>query len=211
VPSIDDNGFEPDDLAMSVEAAEPAGSSDLLTPSPPAQWPPTPIAPDPDAEIVDVGLTLEAYEEFDDETTPTATARPGRLVEEVLAIISAEGPVLGGQRVGRLIAQALDRILANAARRGLVIEEDPLSEGDRQHRTYRLPHQPAVRQRTLGPRTLELVPPSELASLMEALQAHQDWSTHDALYREVLHRYGLKRLTPKTLQRLNAVKAQLVP
>ena len=47
--------------------------------------------------------------------------------------------------------------------------------------------------------------------MIEDLQVLRDWTTNDALYREVLHRYGLKRLTPKALERLNAVKSQLVP
>jgi hypothetical protein len=117
----------------------------------------------------------------------------------------------GGKRVGRLIAETLDEILVGATGRGLILEEDPLGEGDRKRRTYRLPHQPDVVQRTLGPRTLELVPPLELAVLIKDVQALQVWTSSDALYREVLSRYGLKRLTPKTLERLGIVKRFLVP
>ena len=173
-------------------------------------------------EPIKASLAITEYVEFVGETTSTATARPGQLLEEVLAIISNEGPVLGsriftvhtrcsgGQRVGPLISETLKKILSNAVRKGLVVEEDPLDEGDRRHRTYRLPIQPDVRQRTLGPRTLELVPPRELAALMEALRDRHGLSNDDALDREVLNRYRLKRRTPKTLQRLHVVKTKLV-
>jgi hypothetical protein len=56
-----------------------------------------------------------------------------------------------------------------------------------------------------------LVPPRELAALIEALNKRRKLIERDELYREVLYRYGLKRLTPKTLQRLNDVKTKLVP
>lgn len=223
VPSIAVRESESDNSARDIAAMEPEDTSDAPVTTPPESSPRAPITNSARAEPVVDSHTLTEYEEFHGEATSTAIARPGRLLDEILAIIATEGPVLGdriftvhtrcsgGQRVGPLIAETLKKILANATRKGLVVEEDPLGEGDRQHRTYRLPTHPDVRQRTLGPRTLELVPPRELAALIEALQGRQMWINHDALYREVLNRYGLKRLTPKTLQRLNAVETQLVP
>ena len=223
MPSIDVRESEPDNFSKGIAEVEPEGTSDVSVSPLQIGWPRNPITHSAGVEQVEASLKLTEYVEFDEETTSTANARPGRLLEEVLAIISTEGPVLGdrifsvhtrcsgGLRVGRLIAEALAKILATATRRGLVVEEDPLGERSRQQRTYRLPNQPDLRQRTLGPRTLELVPPRELAALMEALQRRQTWMSHDALYREVLNCYSLKRLTPKTQQRLYVVKTRIVP
>ncbi|NNN12536.1 MAG: hypothetical protein HKL81_02155 [Acidimicrobiaceae bacterium] len=223
MPSIDVRESEPDNFSKGIAEVEPEGTSDVSVSPLQIGWPRNPITHSAGVEQVEASLKLTEYVEFDEETTSTANARPGRLLEEVLAIISTEGPVLGdrifsvhtrcsgGLRVGRLIAEALAKILATATSRGLVVEEDPLGERSRQQRTYRLPNQPDLRQRTLGPRTLELVPPRELAALMEALQRRQTWMSHDALYREVLNCYSLKRLTPKTQQRLYVVKTRIVP
>jgi len=223
VPSLDTSQSGSDESPTNVEEDQATAPGPYAETTRRTRWERAPMTRAPVIEPIERGLALAEYEDFDEETTPTAIARPGRLVEEIVAIVSVEGPVLGdrihtvhnrcsgGRRVGRLIAESLNKVLDNATRRGLIVEEDPLGEGDRKHLTYRLPNQPDVRQRTLGPRTLELVPPLELAAMIEDLQALQVWATNDALYREVLHRYGLKRLTPKALERLDAVKRNLVP
>ena len=177
----------------------------------------------PKSDSFEESLAFSQYVEFDGTTTSISQVGHGRLLDEILSIISTEGPVLGGrifsvhtrssggQRVGRLIAETLEKALINATRRGLVVDDDPLGEVHRQFRTYRLPEQPDVWQRTLGPRTLELVPPRELAALMGALRGSQGFAEDDALYREVLYRYKLKRLTPKAVNRLKLVKTKLAP
>ena len=222
-PLIDVGEVEPERFSSRVVAVEREIKPDGSVTRPEAGSSQTPVRHSTGVAPLEASLTLTRYEEFAEETTPTSTAGSGRLLDEVLAIVSTEGPVLGdriftvhtrcsgGQRVGRLIAETLEKVLANATRRGLIIEEDPLGEGDRKYRTYRLPSQPEVRPRTLGSRTLELVPPRELAALIQALPGRQMGSHDGVLYRVVLSHYGLKRLTPKAERRLHAVKTQLAP
>ena len=57
----------------------------------------------------------------------------------------------------------------------------------------RMPDQPAVRIRELGPRTLEEVPLDEIAELMRRLGTRDE----AALKRGVLQAYGLVRLTQR--------------
>ncbi|NNN08718.1 MAG: AAA family ATPase [Acidimicrobiaceae bacterium] len=223
VPSIDDAGTKLVDSSEHAVAAEPDEALDV-----PLTQSRADVSPNPNTYLLklasgEASLRLTEYSEFGKETTTTSSATHTRLLEEVLSIISTEGPVLGsrifsvhtrcsgGQRVGRMIAETLEEILVNAIGRGLVIDDDPLGEGSRQLQTYRLPEQPEVKQRTLGPRTLEIVPPRELAALMEAVRRRQKSIEREALFREVLNRYELKRLTPKTMQRLNIVKTKLLP
>ena len=62
-------------------------------------------------------------------------------------------------------------------------------------RTYRLPDQPNVRLRHLGPRTLDQVPPRELAELLRRAAEDHGWENKETLFRAVLARLGLQRLT----------------
>jgi hypothetical protein len=69
-------------------------------------------------------------------------------------------------------------------------------------RTYRLPGQPEMRPRELGPRAFEQIPPAELAAMItQAADAH-GWTNSETLYRVVLGRLGLHRLTPNVEGRL---------
>jgi hypothetical protein len=58
-----------------------------------------------------------------------------------------------------------------------------------------LPTQPAVVPRHLGPRSLELVPPAELAHHLAELSFGDDMQSEEELFRAVLDRLGLIRLT----------------
>ncbi len=89
---------------------------------------------------------------------PPANASTRQLIHGIVAIVSTEGTVLGdrlrtaygGQRVGKTIAQLLDRAISTAVRNGLIVAENPLHGAGVSPRTYRLPDPPPVRVRTLG-------------------------------------------------------------
>ena len=61
----------------------------------------------------------------------------------------------------------------------------------------RMPDQPAVRVRELGPRTLEEVPLDEIAELMRRLRDSRGARGDAELKRGVLQTYGLVRLTTR--------------
>jgi hypothetical protein len=160
---------------------------------------------------------LGAYRPFTGALLPVTIARPSEIIEGLVAITAAEGPILGhrlhsvyvkaagGQRVGPQIAKVLNSAIHAALRQGLLAEDDPLGEPGMPARTFRLPNQKAVVVRHLGPRTLEQVPPSELAKVMWHAGERVGWDDQDRLFRATLAAHGLKRLTPNVISRLRAV------
>lgn len=150
--------------------------------------------------------TLEPYVAFT-ETLPTIPETPlAALVANVVRIVETEGPMLGhrlhdayrdaygGQRIGKEIARQLNRAIELAVKRRQIVADNPLNQPGVKPRTFRLPTQPEVVRRELGPRTLALVPPAELASHFAELVDIGDLSEEE-LFREVLNVLGLKRLT----------------
>ncbi len=159
-----------------------------------------PAGPGPD-------LALEPYvawEPPDRVVDPRTAGRPV-LMSAVLDIVATEGPVLatrayglytraaGGKKLTTIARAPLSGAaywLAMERRLVLVKEEDQPWQGDE---LLRLPDQPAVRLRELGPRTLEEVPLEEIAELMRRLRA----AGETELKRAVLRTYGLVRLTQR--------------
>ena len=154
-----------------------------------------------------VGITLGAYVAFDETLPPINQTSLDVMAANVVRIVASEGPVLGhrvhnayrdaygGQRVGKEIARLLNRAIMLGERRGQIISDNPLNESGVKPRTYRLPTQPAVVPRHLGPRSLELVPPAELAHHLTDLSLGDDTQSEEELFRAVLDRLGLRRLT----------------
>jgi very-short-patch-repair endonuclease len=153
------------------------------------------------------GTSLAPYDEFTGSVPTALDATTRELVEGLRAIVDVEGPVLGhrlhsayvrasgGHRVGKLIANALNRAVTSAVRRGILIEDNPLGAQGVRPRTYRLPDQPPVRLRQLGPRSFEEIPPVELATLLSQTADSTGWEDEETLYRTALGMLGLKRLT----------------
>jgi hypothetical protein len=144
------------------------------------------------------------------------------MVANVVRIVAVEGPVLGhrlhqayrdaygGQRVGKEIARLLNRAISLAERRRHIVSDNPLNESGIKPRTYRLPTQPQVVPRERGPRTLDLVPPAELAHHLEQLSRGDDVISEEELFRAVLDLLGLKRLTDNVKSVLSSA-LELVP
>ena len=161
---------------------------------------------------------LSVYRPFVGQTTPAVEATSAELMDELVAIVEAEGPVLGerlhqahvrasgGQRVGRQIAHALNSALLRAKNQGLLIEDDPLSESGVKPKTFRLPSQPQYIVRTLGPRILEQVPPLELAEVLAAVGGQRGWLDEELVFRGVLERYGIRRFTPNAASHLRRIR-----
>jgi dethiobiotin synthetase len=157
---------------------------------------PTPRGPRP---------TLEPYEAWTERPTgdPRSTPRP-RIMEALLEIIAAEGPIVatrayalynrasGGKKLTTIARAPLSSALHWLKQEGKVVFEDDVA---------RLPDQPAVRVRELGPRTLEEVPLDEIAELMRRLGGPDK--------RAVLDAYGLVRLTQRADEYLSAAGERL--
>ncbi|MEU7822461.1 DUF559 domain-containing protein [Catellatospora sp. NPDC049133] len=178
----------------------------------------TDAEPEPDpamvAAVADQPNTLPAYHEFLGSVRSPAEASKQDLIDGIIAIVTAEGPVLGdrihtayvrssgGQRVGKSIASALNSAITLAVRRGTLVEENPLREAGNKPRTYRLASQPSVQVRRLGPRALDDVPPAEIAALLERVASTHGWDNVEVLFRVTLETLGLKRLTKNVDERL---------
>jgi hypothetical protein len=112
----------------------------------------------------------------------------------------------GSIRVTKLVAGELNKAISQAVREGLLLEDDPLGESGIKPRTYRLPGQPEVRMRHLGPRSFEEVPPGELAALLDLVAERDGNRGEEALQRAVLDLLGLKRLTDNVKSRFAVVR-----
>jgi hypothetical protein len=162
---------------------------------------------------------LTMYEEFDGTVALVGEASRRELLEGIERVVGAEGPVLGerlhtayvrasgGQRVGKAIAAELNKVITQAVRQGRLIADNPLGEVGVKPRTYRLPSQPTVRMRNLGPRSFEEIPPRELVALLDHVAERVGDGDEEALYRAVLELLGLKRFTPNVKKRFITVHA----
>lgn len=150
---------------------------------------------------------LPPYRAFGEPLPFIGDTAPAQIAANIARIVAIEGPVLGhrlqhayrdaygGKRVGKEIARLLNLAIAAAQRQGRIVADNPLNDSGIAPKTYRLPDQPKVVPRQLGPRTLELVPPAELAHHLAELSAADESLSEEQLFRGVLDILGLKRLT----------------
>ncbi|KOV87261.1 hypothetical protein ADL03_07310 [Nocardia sp. NRRL S-836] len=163
-------------------------------------------------------VVLAAYEQYGGTVVQLGDATRQDVLSGLLRLVEAEGPVLGSRlhtayvrasgavRVTKTVAAELNKAISYAVRTGELIEDNPLGESGVKPRTYRLPGQPEVRTRQLGPRSLDEVPPAELAALFDHVAAREQHLGEEALQRAVLELLGLKRLTDNVKNRLAAVR-----
>jgi very-short-patch-repair endonuclease len=146
-----------------------------------------------------------------------------QLFGAVVAIVAAEGPVLG-DRLHRAftenspdregdpeIANILNSTIFAAVRDGLLIEEDPLGEVGVKPHTFRLPDQDPVRVRQAGPRSFGQIPPSELAAVMHDIGEEIGWGDDEAIFDATAARYGREHVGTTARERLRAVLLQAMP
>jgi very-short-patch-repair endonuclease len=136
------------------------------------------------------------------------TASQRELIDGLIEVVATEGPVLahrayrllvlasGGQRLSKHARSPLNRAANAAIRIGTLIGADPLGVETQIDKVLRLPHQPDVRLRERGDRSLDEVPANEIAELMQEI-ALQGQSA-ETIKRAVLDAYDLVRLTTAT-------------
>ncbi len=163
-----------------------------------------------------VRVALEPYREWEGESPgdPRSAPRP-RIMEAMLEIVAAEGPVLasrayavynkaaGGKKLTSVARAPLSNSIYHLAREGKVVlvgEDEIPWQGDD---AVRLPDTAPVVVRELGPRELIEVPLDEIAELMRRLGPQPD------LKRAVLNAYGLVRMTARAEQYLTTAEELL--
>ena len=161
-------------------------------------------------------IVLEPYRAWEGEAPgdPRSAPRP-RIMETMLEIVAAEGPVLasrayalynkaaGGKKLTSVARAPLSNSIYHLAREGkveLMREDEVPWQGDD---VIRLPDTPPVVARELGPRELIEVPLDEIAELMRRLGDQPD------LKRAVLNTYGLVRMTSRAEQYLTTAEGLL--
>ena len=185
---------------------------DTASPEPPEEVPGTPIATDRGARHPHSGgpITLDPYEAWTPHQVgdPRNTPRP-QIMQTMLEILEREGPMTaarayalynrasGGKKLTSVARAPLSSAIYWLAREGKVTltkeEEAPWQGGD----LVRLPDQPAVRVRDIGPRQLDEVPLDEIAELVRLIRNSRGTVEPTELKREVLSLYGLIRLTSR--------------
>jgi hypothetical protein len=135
----------------------------------------------------------------------------------LIDIVAVEGPVARSrlftayirssaiERGGQVIVNHLAQALGRAVRSGHIV-----ADGRGPHVTYRLPDQPTVRRRQLGPHLLSEVPKTELAALLADAAEVVGADDPDQLSREALSRLGMHRLTTDAKRILAAAFAVAV-
>jgi very-short-patch-repair endonuclease len=180
-------------------------------------------APSDLPRVVEVPLAngLQQYGLCDVRLPPLGDGGLTAITENIVKIVIVEGPVLGerlqqayikaagGQKVGKGIARILNQAITSAERRGLIVADNPLNASGVKPKTFRLPSQPRVIPRDLGPRPINLVPPAELAHHLAELSATGGARTEDELFKAVLDRLGLQRLTENARAVLTAASKLL--
>ncbi|AXB48374.1 hypothetical protein A4R43_09275 [Amycolatopsis albispora] len=220
---IHPSGYRPltaDNAAPEVAEARPHVADEHTTVLPnlqaERQWPTGEEAQEPTEDVVSEGV-LEPYASYTGTLVPVAEASRQELIDGIREIVAVEGPVLGerihsayvhcsgGRRVGSQLARTLNSAVTAAVRQGLLEVDNPLGQSGVRPLTYRLPDQPLVRSRQLGPRDLGDVPPRELATLIADTAEHHGWADEETLFRAVLESLGLKRLTRNVHDRLSGL------
>lgn len=156
---------------------------------------------------------LAPYVAFAGSLPAVQSSSTNDIVEGLLSITRVEGPLVGqrllsayvtasgGQRLGRDVKTRLNDALARAVRSGHLVSSRPLGETRLIERTYRLPTQREVNLRDLGPRSLGLVPPQELAGLIDLVGSGSPMH-EEVLFRRVLGALGRQVLTQVARERL---------
>jgi hypothetical protein len=139
---------------------------------------------------------------------PRSTPRP-QIMQTMLEIIDAEGPMTatrayslynraaGGRKLTSVAKAPLSSAvywLAREEKVTLTREADIPWQGDDM---VRMPDQPPVRVRELGPRSLDEVPLDEIAELARLIRASVGSADPTELKRAILNTYGLVRLTSR--------------
>jgi dethiobiotin synthetase len=189
------------------------GSSEAIRGWPVSEWleaeaPP----PEPDelpaAAPAAAPIALDPYDAWQPRQVgdPRSTPRP-QIMQAMLEIIDAEGPMTasrayalynraaGGRKLTSVAKAPLSSAvywLAREEKITLTREADIPWQGDDM---ARMPDQPAVRVRELGPRSLDEVPLDEIAELVKLIRAARGNTDATELKRAILSAYGLVRLT----------------
>lgn len=164
---------DPSKRAQRVGISHIDGDTSRSTAKGPAMRAKLHASPKPAAESQ---LRLSGYDAFAERLPAISDTTEARVIEAVVRIVGVEGPVTGW-RIHEVYQQCsprkeprdefsriLNRAISAAERSKRMVSENPLGQTGNKPRTFKLLSQSTAVARALGPRTLDVVPVSEMVA-----------------------------------------------
>lgn len=153
-------------------------------------------------------VPLPRYTQWMPRPLPDPLAAPlTQLMEGLIEIISVEGPMLcrrayvlynraaGYSRLGKQIAHVMNRAIYRAVKLGRLQQCDESRRGGQINQIIRLAGTPEVCVRERGPRSLQEIPPMEIALVREMIAANNPGLDENQLLRRLAATYRIGRVT----------------
>ena len=138
---------------------------------------------------------LQPYPVFSESLSPISQTSPDRIINNIVRIVGTEGPLTGwrlhqvyrkcatGRESHDEFSRLLNRAISAAERHQRIVSDNPLNQSGNKPRTFRLRNQSSTVARELGPRTIDIVPPSEVQQYCRAVSAGQSLSASELVER----------------------------
>ena len=166
---------------------------------------PAPLSP---VTPLDAPLILAPYSPWPLRPVPDPhSASLSELIDVLIEIVNAEGPVVcrrvytlynkaaGNSRLGRQIVHVMNRAIYRAVKLGRLAQNDEQKRGGQINQVVRAAGSAVVNVRERGPRSLEEVPPLEIAAVRERLLQDSPYLEEEQLVRQLAAVYGIVRKT----------------
>ncbi|MEZ0383994.1 DEAD/DEAH box helicase [Mycobacterium sp. pW045] len=160
---------------------------------------------------------LLPYPVFSEVLPPVSEIPTNQVAGIVARIVLAEGPITGwrihevykncstGRESRDEFSRLLNSAISAAERRKLIVAENPYNQTGNKPRTFRLSTQSSEIARELGPRTISVVPPTELAQYCRVVSASRPLSDGELL-RRIAQLLGITLLTAEARNAILAAK-----
>lgn len=129
---------------------------------------------------------------------------------QALSLFQIYGKASGVLKLAAPVRKLCERALLAGVKSGEIMlerEDDSEASGPDDSAAWivRVPEQPRVVVRDLGPRGFSEIPMSELAALVLEIRTQDEFMGREDIYRAVLDHYGLQKLTALVRRRLDNV------
>ncbi len=164
---------------------------------------------------IDAPITLAPYSTWTLRPVPDPhSASLSELIDVLIEIVSAEGPMVcrrayslynkaaGNSRLGSQIVQVMNRAIYRAVKLGRLVQNDEQRRGGQINQVVWVAGSPEVDVRDRGPRSLEEIPPSEIAAVRKKLLQDVPDLDEDQLLRQLAAVYGIVRKTAQVRKML---------
>lgn len=138
---------------------------------------------------------LQRYLVFSEPLSPISQTPADRVIDNIVRIVGAEGPLTGwrlhqvyrkcatGRESHDEFSRLLNRAISAAERQQRIVSENPMNQSGNKPRTFRLRNQSSTVARELGPRTIDIVPLREVQQYCRIVSAGQSLSAGELVER----------------------------